>query len=100
AAAGSYFMNPAVPKAIQKMFETEKSVAAREGRVPAGWLIEKAGMRGFSFGGAIASVQHPNYIVNQGGATAKDVLALAEKIKDAVRKSFGIELHEEAAIFS
>ena len=65
--------------------------------MPAGWLIEKAGLKGAKVGGAVASEQHPNYIVNTGGATAKDVLALAAKIKDEVKKQFDIDLHEEAA---
>lgn len=97
-AAGSYFMNPTAPADIVAMFESEKQVKSRESRVPAGWLIEKAGMKGATVGGAIASLQHPNYIVNQGSATAKDVRTLATKIKVAVKQQFGIELREEAAL--
>ena len=99
-AAGSYFMNPVAPVNIVEMFEKEKGVKSRSGRVPAGWLIEKAGMKGARVGGAIASEQHPNYIKNDGDAKAVDVLALAKKIKDAVRKQFGIELKEEAVILA
>ncbi|HUO50568.1 MAG TPA: UDP-N-acetylmuramate dehydrogenase [Candidatus Paceibacterota bacterium] len=98
-AAGSFFMNPTAPQEIVDMFEKEKSVASRESRVPAGWLIEKVGMKGATVGGAIASLQHPNYIVNQNNATAQDVRTLAERIKAAVRERFSIELHEEAAVF-
>jgi UDP-N-acetylmuramate dehydrogenase len=99
-AAGSYFMNPVAPAHIVEMFELEKSVKAREGRVPAGWLIEKVGMKGMMVGGAMASLQHPNYLVNASGtATAEEVQTLAKKIKTAVREQFGVELHEEAAIF-
>ena len=97
-AAGSFFMNPVVPREIQELFEKEKGMKSREGRVPAGWLIEKAGMKGATVGGAIASLQHPNYLVNTGGATAADVLELAQKIRDAVRAKFGIELKEEAVV--
>jgi UDP-N-acetylmuramate dehydrogenase len=97
-AAGSYFMNPVASPDIVSIFETEKSVKSRESRVPAGWLIEKAGMKGSSVGGAIASLQHPNYIVNTGAATSHDVLALAKKVKAAVREKFGVELHEEAVV--
>jgi UDP-N-acetylmuramate dehydrogenase len=98
-AAGSFFMNPIAPREVVALFEQEKSVKAREGRVPAGWLIEKAGMKGATVGGAIASEQHPNYLVNQGGATAHDVLNLAQMIKLEVFNKFGVELQEEAAIF-
>jgi len=97
-AAGSFFVNPVAPKEIQEMFEKEKGMKAREGRVPAGWLIEKVGLKGARVGGAEASVQHPNYLKNAGNATAKDVLVLAQKIKDAVREQFGIELKEEAVV--
>ena len=99
AAAGSFFMNPVAPDDVVGLFEKEKQVKSRDNRVPAGWLIEKAGLKGTAVGGAIASEQHPNYIVNTGGATAKDVLALAAKIKDEVKKQFGVDLHEEAAVF-
>ena len=83
-AAGSYFMNPKAPQHLQDLFESEKGARSREGRVPAGWLIEKAGMKGASVGGAQASLQHPNYIVNIGNATAEDVRKLATEIKIAV----------------
>lgn len=99
-AAGSYFMNPVAPPHIVEMFEKEKGVKSRENRVPAGWLIEKAGMKGASVGDAKASDQHPNYIVNTGEATSDDVLELAENIRRAVREKFGVELSEEAAVLS
>ena len=97
-AAGSYFMNPKAPPEIVAMFEKEKGVRSREGRVPAGWLIEKAGMKGATVGSAIASLQHPNYIVNQGNATALDVKTLAGKVRAAVQLQFNIDLQEEAAL--
>ncbi|OGG76716.1 UDP-N-acetylenolpyruvoylglucosamine reductase [Candidatus Kaiserbacteria bacterium RIFCSPLOWO2_01_FULL_54_24] len=97
-AAGSYFMNPVAPEEVRTMFEKEKGVTSREGRVPAGWLIEKAGMKGARVGGAVASEQHPNYLKNDGNATALQVQELAQKVKDAVQAKFGIELQEEAAI--
>lgn len=97
-AAGSFFMNPKAPPEIVAMFEKEKQVRSREGRVPAGWLIEKAGMKGFAVGGAVASLQHPNYIVNQGNATAAQVRGLAQKVRESVKTQFAIELAEEAAV--
>ncbi|MCR4325776.1 MAG: UDP-N-acetylmuramate dehydrogenase [Patescibacteria group bacterium] len=97
-AAGSFFMNPVSPPEVIAMFEKEKGVKSRGGRVPAGWLIEKAGMKGAKVGGAIASLQHPNYIVNTGGATAQDVDELAKRIKEQVLTRFGVELTEEAAL--
>ena len=55
-------------------------------------------MKGATVGGAIASLQHPNYIVNMGNATAEDVRSLAAMVKESVKKQFGVELQEEAAI--
>ena len=92
-------MNPTAPLQVQEQFEREKNVRAREGRVPAGWLIEKSGMKGVMVGGAQASPQHPNYIVNTSYATSADVRELAQNIKIAVHEKFGITLTEEAAIF-
>ncbi len=97
-AAGSFFVNPVAPREVQRLFEHEKGVPAREGRVPAGWLIEKVGLKGARVGDAVASEQHPNYIKNDGSATAAQVKKLAQKIKDAVREKFGIELEEEAVV--
>jgi len=97
-AAGSYFMNPTAPQEIITLFESEKGVKSREGRVPAGWLIEKVGLKGHRVGDAIASEQHPNYIVNLGNATAHDVVNLAQVVKLEVYNQFGVELHEEAAV--
>ena len=61
----------------------------------AGDLIERCGLKGYKIGGAVISEQHANFIINDSGATAKDVCALIEKIKDVVRKQFGIDLQEE-----
>jgi UDP-N-acetylmuramate dehydrogenase len=97
-AAGSFFMNPVAPKEIVELFEKEKGVKSRENRVPAGWLIEKSGMKGATVGGAIASLQHPNYIVNQENATASDVRELAAKVKEKVLDQFKVGLDEEAAL--
>lgn len=63
--------------------------------VTAGELIDIAGLKGLKIGGAKVSDLHANFIVNTGGATAKDVLALISTIKERVDQMFGIELIEE-----
>lgn len=98
-AAGSYFMNPVAPPHIVALFEEEKGVKSRGNRVPAGWLIEKAGMKGMSLGGAQSSPQQANYLINAGGATAEEVRELATKIKEEVYRQFGVTLEEEAVVF-
>lgn len=97
-AAGSFFMNPIAPHHIVNMFESEKGVESRGGRVPAGWLIEKAGLKGSREGDAQSSEQHPNYLVNVGQASAREVRELAERIKREVEEKFDIRLEEEAVI--
>ena len=55
-------------------------------------------MKGVRKGDAAASEQHPNYLVNLGGASAADVRALASEIKKKVKERFGVELQEEAVV--
>jgi UDP-N-acetylmuramate dehydrogenase len=66
----------------------------------AAWrLIEEAGLRGVQVGGAQVSDVHANFLVNRGGATAADFLALAARIKEAVKLKSGTALEEEVKIF-
>lgn len=64
----------------------------------AGRLIEAAGLRGTRVGGAEVSMVHANFITNQGGATAHDVLSLIDQIRERVLKESGIELETEVCI--
>ena len=64
----------------------------------AGRLIEAAGMKGARVGGAQVSEKHAGFIVNAGGATASDVLALAGMVKEKVFEMSGIMLEEEPVI--
>nr|WP_041272007.1 UDP-N-acetylmuramate dehydrogenase [Desulfitobacterium hafniense] len=61
----------------------------------AGRLIEEAGWKGKRLGGAQVSSKHANFIVNQGNATARDVLALIREIQKDVHHQFGVELKTE-----
>jgi len=64
----------------------------------AGYLIDKVGLKGAKIGGAMVSGKHANYIVNTGGATARDVKELIMVIKDEVKKVNGILMEEEIRI--
>jgi len=64
----------------------------------AGRLIEAAGMKGERVGGAQVSEKHAGFIVNTGGATAADILALAEKVKSKVLENSGVLLEEEPIV--
>jgi UDP-N-acetylmuramate dehydrogenase len=61
----------------------------------AGRLIESAGLKGARYGGAAVSHVHANFIVNEGGATANDVLVLMHRIITSVKDAYGIELKPE-----
>lgn len=97
--AGSFFMNPTVdnPKLFAE-FEKDNGVPARGGKLPAGWLIDHAGLRGKKVGGAMISDRHPNYLVNTGDATAEDVIMLASLVKQRVRDELGVQLKEEVQL--
>lgn len=64
----------------------------------AGRLLEMAGVKGLTRGGAQVAEKHANFIINKGGATAADVLALIEEMQSAVANKFGIELKREIQI--
>jgi UDP-N-acetylenolpyruvoylglucosamine reductase len=66
--------------------------------VPAGKLIEELGLKGTRVGGALISLEHGNFLVNDGGATAADVLALMELVRDKARQERGIELRTEVEL--
>ena len=66
--------------------------------VPAGKLIDELGLKGTRVGGAAVSLEHGNFIVNDGTASARDVLELIELIRQRVRTQRGIELETEVEI--
>ncbi len=61
----------------------------------AGYLIDKAGLKGTRVGGAVVSEVHANFITNDGTATSKDVLKLIKLIKKKVKAKYGVDLQEE-----
>ena len=103
--AGSFFKNPVVSEEqFQRIAGVQRegatAVSRRSGsgmvKVPAAWLIEQAGFKkGYALGAAGISSRHTLALVNRGGASAKEVLALAERIKAAVEARFGIRLEME-----
>lgn len=64
----------------------------------AGRLIESAGLKGCSIGGAGVSIKHANFIVNKGNASAKDVIQLIEHIQTVVEEKTGTKLEQEIVI--
>ena len=64
-----------------------------------GRLIDAAGCKGLSVGGARVSERHANFFVNEGGAAARDVLALIERVRERVARSSGHELELEIEVW-
>jgi UDP-N-acetylmuramate dehydrogenase len=108
---GSFFMNPIVPattgddvrRALRGMGRQEEAdrmpaFPAADGKVKlsAAWLIERAGVeRGYARGAAGISTNHTLALVNRGGATAAEVVALAREVRQRVRDAFGVQLEPE-----
>lgn len=96
--AGSFFLNPVVPPAQVPEGEDVPRYPAPEGKVKlsAAWLIERAGFpKGMTLGKAGLSTNHTLALINRGGASAADLIALAARIRAGVRERFGITLHPE-----
>lgn len=99
--AGSFFMNPVVGmeewNRIRQAYPQAPHYEAgpSQVKVPAGWLIEQAGWKGKSLGRAAVHDRQALVLVNKGGATGADILALCEAIRSDVRSLFGIDLHPE-----
>jgi len=110
--AGSFFVNPIL--SADEFAELGRRAAARLGddvRIPewpdadgsvktsAAWLIERAGFhRGYGDGRAGISSKHTLAIVNRGGATSAELVALARELRDGVRDTFGVTLHPEPTL--
>lgn len=99
--AGSFFKNPKVSQA-----EGEALTLAWPGlplypaegglvKLAAGWLIDQAGLKGTSVGGAAVHQRQALVLVNRGGATAEDILRLAALVRERVRERFGVVLEPE-----
>lgn len=64
----------------------------------AGTLIEQAGLKGYTVGGAQVSEKHAGFVVNRGSATAADVLQLIADVRRIVMEKAGVELHPEVLV--
>ena len=64
----------------------------------AGKLIEDAGLKGFTIGGACVSEKHAGFVINNGNGTAKDVLDVINHVRDEVKKQFDVDLYPEVRI--
>lgn len=102
--AGSFFMNPVVPVAKYEELAAQYpgmphyAVDAERMKIPAGWMIDQCGWKGKSVGRAGVHSRQALVLVNKGGATGDEVVALCKRIQQDVLERFGIEIHPEVNI--
>ena len=102
--AGSFFMNPIVTKdkyvtlAAQYPTMPHYKVDSRHEKIPAGWMIEQCGWKGKSLGRAGVHDKQALVLVNRGGATGAEIVALCDAIRQDVKAKFDIDIHPEVNI--
>lgn len=102
--AGSFFKNPIVTAAVRndlaERFPGLVSYPQADGRykLAAGWLIDQCGWKGRALGAAGVHDRQALVLVNRGGATAADIMALARAIQDAVQARYGVRLEPEPVV--
>lgn len=102
--AGSFFMNPVVPKAKYEELVARfgnvphYSVDDNNEKIPAGWMIDQCGWKGKSLGKAGVHSRQALVLVNRGGAEGKDIVTLCDAIKRDVKDKFGIDIVPEVNI--
>ena len=102
--AGSFFKNPVVPEALADRIRAEHPdlVAYPAGpgmmKLAAGWLIERAGLKGYSRGTHAVHDKQALVLVNRGGATGSEVFELSAHVLKTVQERFGVELEREVNI--
>ena len=102
--AGSFFMNPIVTKdkyetlAAQYPTMPHYEVDGSHEKIPAGWMIEQCGWKGKSLGRAGVHDKQALVLVNRGGATGAEIVALCDAIRKDVKAKFGIDIHPEVNI--
>ena len=103
--AGSFFKNPSVELSVAERLQAEwpemplyPSQEAGKAKLAAGWLIDRAGMKGYREGSVGVHERQALVLVNHGGATGSEVIALARKVQAAVRDKFGVEIDTEVNI--
>ena len=104
--AGSFFKNPIVERTVAEQLMSEYpdmpnySVPSDPTKIKlaAGWLIDKAGMKGYREGAVGVHDRQALVLVNHGGATGGDVLRLADKVCRVVKERFGVEISPEVNI--
>ena len=98
--AGSFFMNPVVSRekflSIQKDYPQMPFYEVDNGvKIPAGWMIEQCGWKGKSLGRAAVHDKQALVLINLGGATSDEIIALSDAVCKSVKDKFGVDIHPE-----
>ena len=102
--AGSFFMNPVVTRQKYEKLAARYpqmphyKVDYRHEKIPAGWMIEQCGWKGKSLGRAGVHDKQALVLVNRGGATGAEIVALSDAIRQDVKAKFDIDIHPEVNI--
>ena len=102
--AGSFFMNPIVTRqkyhelAAQYEGMPHYDIDADHVKIPAGWMIDQCGWKGKSMGRAGVHDKQALVLVNRGGATGQEVVALCQQIQADVKQKFGIDIYPEVNV--
>ncbi|HYE60012.1 MAG TPA: UDP-N-acetylmuramate dehydrogenase [Candidatus Kapabacteria bacterium] len=98
ASIGCIFKNYEITKGLDGIKVPVPQEFLTKGQLPAGWLVEQAGLKGKQVGGASVSPVHGNFVVNAGSASAQDVLTLVDEMKSQVYATCGVEIEEEIQV--
>lgn len=103
--AGSFFKNPVVERAVAEELLTRypdmphyATADPERVKLAAGWLIDRAGLKGYRAGRVGVHERQALVLVNHGGATGAEVIELAHKVQAEVKKQFGVDLDTEVNI--
>ena len=102
--AGSFFKNPVISNQEHQQLRSQHPnipsypLSDKKHKIPAGWLIDQLGWKGYREGDAGVHAKQALVLVNRGQATGKEIYQLSQRIRESVRKAFHIDLEYEVNI--
>ena len=102
--AGSFFMNPVVDRKVFERIQADYPdmphyyIDEAHEKIPAGWMIDQCGWKGRSMGRAGVHDKQALVLVNLGGATGQEIVALCDAVRQDVSRKFGVDIHPEVNV--